>query len=90
MSTIREKLQTWLGIEVWHLPEWFSARQIGVSIQASKSPTLTNELRLMVEEGVLEKREFREGHRPLFKYRITEDYRETVFEALEREAQNAQ
>lgn len=82
---VRQQLMQWIGIELWHLPEWYSRREIAQKIGASKSPTLLKELTLFVESGVLEQHLFKDDHnRPVIKYKITDQYREDQLEEAER------
>lgn len=78
---VKQQLAQWIGIELWHLPEWYTRREIGEKIGASKSPTLINALKEAVEAGVLEwYKTIDEHNRPVIKYRITNEYREQQLE----------
>lgn len=78
---VNQKLKTWVGIELWKLPNWYSRKEIAQKIGASKSPTLLKVLASAVEEGVLETWKTMDDHnRPIIKYRITDEYREQQLE----------
>jgi len=78
---VRQQLAQWIGVELWHLPEWYSRKEIAERIGASKSPTLLNALSEAVENGVLQTFKTLDDHnRPVIKYKITDDYRERQLE----------
>jgi len=80
---VRDQLKTWISMEVWSLPEWYSRLEIARLIGASKSPSLLKALQEKVDDGTLETfRGVDPNGRPVIKYRITEDYRERVFEGV--------
>jgi len=78
---VRQQLAQWIGIELWHLPEWYTRKEIAEKIGASKSPTLLNALSEAVENGVLMSVKTTDDHnRPVIKYKIADDYRERQLE----------
>jgi len=82
---IAEQLKQWIGIELWHLPEWRSRSEIAKAIGATKSPTLLACLEKAVEEGVLERVRVNDSHnRPVIKYRIVDEYREQQLEEAQQ------
>jgi len=82
---IRDQLHMWIGIELWHLPEWYSRSQIAKAIGATKSPSLLRALEFYVANGTLQSARFVDEHnRPVIKYRITDDYREMQFEGAKK------
>jgi len=73
---IKDRLMTWVGVELWHLPEWYSRAEIAQKCGCSKSPSLLKELRGLVEEQVLVSRLDTDGrNRPVILYKISEGYR---------------
>jgi len=78
---VRESVEMWVGIEVWHLPEWVTRKEISQACNIAKSPTLIQVLTDLTHEGVLEMhRGVDEFKRQTIFYRITDEYREKAFE----------
>lgn len=76
-----QQLAQWIGIELWHLPEWYTRAEIAEKIGASKSPTLLKALAQAVEAGVLiQSRGLDDHNRPVIRYKISDDYREEQLE----------
>lgn len=78
---VREQVIQWIGVEVWSLPEWYSRADIAKAAGVSKSPTLIKVLTDLVCEDVLVSARFLDSHnRPIIRYKISDDYRESQFE----------
>lgn len=78
---IRDNLLMWIGMELWHLPEWRSRKEIAQAIGCSKSPSIIWALDEAVKSNILEQRMFRtDNARPVIKYRIADEYRERQIE----------
>lgn len=82
---IRDNLDQWISLELWHLPEWYSRREIAKLIGCSKSPSLLNVLGEAVKEGKLEQAKRRDKYnRMTILYRISSAFREAVFSEIEK------
>lgn len=84
---IKQQLIQWIGIELWHLPEWYTRSEIAKCVGCTKSPTLLKALRELVEQGVLiQSRGLDAKNRPVIKYKILVDYREEQIEGAKNAA----
>ncbi len=84
---IFDQLQAWISVNLWHLPEWYTRQEMAREIGCTKSPSLINALNTCVVAGQLESQRSIDDHnRPIIKYRIDTEYRESVFEELQLNA----
>jgi len=82
---LKDNLQSWLGIEVWKIPEWYTRAEIAKGCGCSKSPSLLLELEKLVKGGALVKKiDYDDHRRYVIKYKIAENYRQMKLDKAKR------
>jgi len=76
-----DSLVQWIGVELWHLPYWFTRLEIARDIGVRKSPSLIAALKRATEEGMLVSITGKDdAGRRVIMYRICDEYRESQLE----------